>query len=309
MPFIQKDLPQYHYADDDGLIGLRGAMYYFQNIHTWHLHSIDKGNDVLPQKYEAGWIYTRYHVVLKQKMDYRGELTLRAWMEPYRQPVLVNENIEILQHGKIAACGKLECCVFSLARQRPLRLTAVDFPENFAEDVPNDIPDFLGIEKTADGTEERYIRTVRASDLDVNRHMNNLHYIAMFQDACDSSFWRDFSPKEMEICFMSQCKESNLGPQQNDRRCCAFRRAAPEWTDCFRGRFQEIISLRLIKQNRVGVSHQYAYLNLYFAQNALIASLANAAVPSPPALSMLAVISLPAAYICPRLERICLEQV
>ena len=207
MPFIQKDLPQYHYADDDGLIGLRGAMYYFQNIHTWHLHSIDKGNDVLPQKYEAGWIYTRYHVVLKQKMDYRGELTLRAWMEPYRQPVLVNENIEILQHGKIAACGKLECCVFSLARQRPLRLTAVDFPENFAEDVPNDIPDFLGIEKTADGTEERYIRTVRASDLDVNRHMNNLHYIAMFQDACDSSFWRDFSPKEMEICFMSQCKE------------------------------------------------------------------------------------------------------
>ena len=46
-----------------------------------------------------------------------------------------------------------------------------------------------------------------ASDLDVNRHMNNLHYIAMFQDACDSSFWRDFSPKEMEICFMSQCKE------------------------------------------------------------------------------------------------------
>ena len=70
MPFIQKDLPQYHYADDDGLIGLRGAMYYFQNIHTWHLHSIDKGNDVLPQKYEAGWIYTRYHVVLKQKMDY-----------------------------------------------------------------------------------------------------------------------------------------------------------------------------------------------------------------------------------------------
>ena len=175
MPFIQKDLPQYHYADDDGLIGLRGAMYYFQNIHTWHLHSIDKGNDVLPQKYEAGWIYTRYHVVLKQKMDYRGELTLRAWMEPYRQPVLVNENIEILQHGKIAACGKLECCVFSLARQRPLRLTAVDFPENFAEDVRNDIPDFLGIEKTADGTEERYIRTVRASDLDVNRHMNNLH--------------------------------------------------------------------------------------------------------------------------------------
>ena len=69
--------------------------------------------------------------------------------------MLVNENVEILQHGKVAACGKLECCVFSLARQRPLRLTAVDVPENFAEDVPNDIPGFLGIARTADGTEER----------------------------------------------------------------------------------------------------------------------------------------------------------
>lgn len=45
------------------------------------------------------------------------------------------------------------------------------------------------------------------SDLDVNRHMNNLRYIEMFQDAYDSSFWREFAPTEMEIRFMSQCKE------------------------------------------------------------------------------------------------------
>ena len=207
MPFIQKDMPQYHFADDDGLIGLRGVMHYFQNINTWHFHSVNKGNDVLPQQYQAGWVYTRYHALLKQKIDYMDELTLKAWMEPYRQPVLVNENVEILQHGKLAACGKMECCVFSLTRQRPLRLSAVEFPEDFTDDIPNDIPDFLGIDKSADGTEERYIRKVRTSDLDVNRHMNNLRYIEMFQDAYDSSFWRDFSPKEMEICFMSQCRE------------------------------------------------------------------------------------------------------
>lgn len=207
MPFIQKDLPQYHYADDDGLIGLRGVMHYFQNINTWHFHSVNKGNDVLPQQYEAGWIYTRYHAVLNRKIDYMGELTLKAWMEPYRQPVLVNEDVEIMQHGKLVACGKMECCVFSLTRQRPLRLSAVDFPEDFTEDVPNSIPDYLGIGKTADGTEERYIRKVRTSDLDVNRHMNNLRYIEMFQDAYDSGFWREFAAKEMEICFMSQCKE------------------------------------------------------------------------------------------------------
>ena len=207
MPFVQKDMPQYHYADDDGLIGLRGIMHYFQNIHTWHLHSVNKGNDAIPQQYGAVWVYTRYHVLMKQKIDYTDELTLKAWMEPYRQLVLVNENVEIYQHGKLAACGKLEGCVFSLTRQRPLRLGAIDFPEDFAEDIPNEIPDFLNIPKTAEGTESRYIRTVRTSDLDVNRHMNNLRYIEMFQDAYDSSFWRDLAPTEMEIRFMSQCKE------------------------------------------------------------------------------------------------------
>ena len=207
MPFIQKAMPQYRDADEDGLIGLRGVMRYMQDIHTWQMHSVNKGNDVLPARYGAGWVYTRYHIVLFQRMDYTDSLTLKAWMEPYRQPVLVNVNVEVSQHGQVAACGKLETCIFSIVRQRPMRLSAVEFPENFAEDIPNTIPDFLGIEKSADGDEERYLRSVRVSDLDVNRHMNNLRYIEMFQDAHDSQFWKEFGAREMEICFMSQSRE------------------------------------------------------------------------------------------------------
>ena len=210
MPFIQKTMPQYRDADEDGLIGIRGLTRYCQDIHTWYMHSIDKGNDVLPEQYGAGWIYTRYHVQLKQKIDFRDEVTLRTWMEPYRQPVLVNIDVEIEQHGQQAGCARLESCLFSLTRQRPLRLSAVDFPENFPEEVQNQIPDFWGIEKTADGTAARYLRIVRTTDLDKNRHMNNLRYVEMFEDAHDSAFWRSFAPKEMEICFMSQCREGEM---------------------------------------------------------------------------------------------------
>ena len=49
MPFHQTIYPQFRDADPDGLVGLRGAMRYFQDIHTWFFHAIDKGNDVLPQ--------------------------------------------------------------------------------------------------------------------------------------------------------------------------------------------------------------------------------------------------------------------
>ena len=207
MPFTQITMPQYRDADEDGLIGLRGVTRYCQDIHTWYMHSVNKGNDVLPEQYGAGWIYTRYRVQVCHKMDYTDQLSLRTWMEPYRQPVLVNINVEITQHDRIAATGKLETCLFSLTRQRPLRLSAVEFPENFAEDLPNTIPDFSRLEKTADGMESRYIRTVRTSDLDKNRHMNNLRYVEMFQDAHDSAFWDAFQAKELEICFLSQSRE------------------------------------------------------------------------------------------------------
>lgn len=47
MPFEQTILPQYRDADPDGLIGLKGCMHYFQDIHTYYMHSIHKGNDRL----------------------------------------------------------------------------------------------------------------------------------------------------------------------------------------------------------------------------------------------------------------------
>ena len=98
-------------------------------------------------------------------------------------------------------------CVFSLTRQRPLRLSAIEFPEDFAEETDNDIPGFIGLEKTAEGMEERYQRTVRVSDLDKMGHMTNLRYIEMFQDAHGSQFWKTLNPSEMEISFLSQCRE------------------------------------------------------------------------------------------------------
>ena len=59
MPFAQTVMPQYRDADHDGLIGLKGCMRYFQDAHTWYMHSMNKGNDVLPEQYGAAWIYTR----------------------------------------------------------------------------------------------------------------------------------------------------------------------------------------------------------------------------------------------------------
>ena len=207
MPFTQTVMPQYRDADHDGLIGLKGCMRYFQDVHTWYMHSMNKGNDVLPEQYGAAWIYTRYQISLARKLDYTEPIQLCAWIAPSRSPVRVPIFVTIRQHDQLAAQGQMESCLFSLTRQRPLRPQAVELPENLAEELPNTIPAFSPLEASAEGMEERYTRTVRVTDLDKSRHMTNLRYIEMFQDAYDSAFWEAFAPKQMELRFLSQCRE------------------------------------------------------------------------------------------------------
>ena len=147
MPFTQAVMPQFRDADEDGLIGIRGCMRCFQDIHTWYMHSMDKGNDVLPEQYGAAWIYTRYQIRLHRKMDYSGPMTLSTWIEPGRQQARVTLNVTIRQGGDLTAEGRLESCIYSLTQRRPLRLSAVEFPENLAEDLPHEIPAFRKLGK------------------------------------------------------------------------------------------------------------------------------------------------------------------
>ena len=99
MPYTQTIQPQFRDADEDSLTGLRSCLRWFQDIHTWYMEDIDKDNDVLPERYGAAWVYTRYRLRVFHKLDYTDSATLTTWMEPYCQPALVKQNLLIHQHG------------------------------------------------------------------------------------------------------------------------------------------------------------------------------------------------------------------
>ena len=207
MPFHYKVKPEYRDADPDGLVGLRGYAHYCQDAHTNFMLSINKGNDVLPKQYGAGWVYTRYRVRLFEKAGFSAPVAIQAWMVPYHQPVLADIDLLLTIEGRPAAEARMECCVFSLARRRPIRFSAIELPETLPEDIQNTIPDYFTVDKTAEGMTERYQRTVRYSDLDVMGHMNNQRYIEMFADAYPRDFWERLGPRDMQINFLSQSME------------------------------------------------------------------------------------------------------
>ena len=50
-------------------------------------------------------------------------------------------------------------------------------------------------------------RKVMFSDLDQNGHMNNSRYLEWMYDLLDSSFHRDHTPRELNICYHAEAKE------------------------------------------------------------------------------------------------------
>lgn len=206
MIFTQTVYPQFRDADIDGLVGLKGCMRNFQDVHGSFMYHLCKGNDSIIEKYGAAWVYTRYHVSLYDKLDY-APAEARCVIEPYRHPVVADAVIELNQHGRAAAAARLQTCLISLERQRPVKFDAIEFPDDIAESPDFSVPAFLRPAASDENMSERYKKTVRASDLDKSGHMTNLKYIDMFIDGYDSSFWRAFGAKEMEISFITQCRE------------------------------------------------------------------------------------------------------
>ena len=51
-------------------------------------------------------------------------------------------------------------------------------------------------------------RTVRFSDLDSNRHMNNCRYMQWVDDLLDADFHEANCPKELLVCYLSEARES-----------------------------------------------------------------------------------------------------
>ena len=180
MPFVQEYWPQIRDTDLDGFVGLRGGLRCFQDVYTGFMYSLGKGNDVLPVRYGAVWVYTHCLIRMDKKLEYGAPAALSAWIEPGNQPARVLLGVTITQRGEIAARGRIDTCVFSLSERRPLRPRDIEFPDGLAEDVPNSIPPFSRLERGTEGMEKRYEKTVRFSDLDSSRHMNNLRYFEMF---------------------------------------------------------------------------------------------------------------------------------
>ena len=199
--------PQYREADNDGLIGMKGYLNYFQDMAGLFIHQIGKGNDVLRKDYHTFWMYTKYKMHMEKKADFKQCLHMETCVKKTKHSAVLNQELLITREGETYAHGELESCFFNLDQERLVRPSFVDFPAGIEEEKDIEQRPFYKFPKNVQNMEYCYSYVVRYTDLDGNHHMTNLHYINLLLDSCDSQFYEEHQLTDLEIHFVNQSYE------------------------------------------------------------------------------------------------------
>lgn len=209
MTFAKTKTPLYSESEIDIHIGPRSYLYYFQDLSAQHFASFGKGNDRIPYEYGICWILSKYHVKVLERATFNEQLEMETWLEPSRSPVRLQPNLRISCKGKVYATGQMELCLANVKDQKLERLSAIDFPDDVTEHCDADVPRVRKLRVDREGMQPAYTYTVRYSDLDNNRHMNNLHYIDLVENVFGSGFYAQHPISEMELEYVNQCYEGD----------------------------------------------------------------------------------------------------
>ncbi len=195
-------LPRFRESEADGLVSTKGYFYYFQDIAAGFYHEMGKGNNRIPQKYGVSWVYSKYKLKIYDKCDFDHIIHIATWVSKL-DAVRSWQEMRITRGEDLLCEGRLESCVVDMQAKKIEKLSCIELPDDLAEGDLTVEP-FTRRLKPSNTKEYRCSHTVEYTDIDLSRHMNNLHYVDMFMNAFDPDFYDRFFITDFEIHYINQ---------------------------------------------------------------------------------------------------------
>jgi len=164
-------------------------------------HALELSFDITDlKKQNLTWVLHRLHIRMYRYPDWRQKITIETWpshgdrLRAYRDYRITDSS------GKELGVALSYWMIMDLESRRPQRM-----PKEVLELGLPDIPHTLPIQKSRFKPDKKINFThqieVRKSDLDMNNHVNNVHYVQWMLDMLPGN-----SPaiEEMDIYFMAE---------------------------------------------------------------------------------------------------------
>ncbi len=176
----------------------------FQEAVTQHTRALGVGADTIIQTINAKWVITRVRFEIEGALCVGDEYTVSTW--PLAAgPLRFGRTFMLEKNGQIIAKAFTEWCLLDAKTDEVLRSSVLTMPiDEYLTDKAI-IGKFSGAK--AKTPTLVYTHTVRASDLDINRHVNNITYIKFALDCLSAKELEKTDIKSFEMYYTSQCFE------------------------------------------------------------------------------------------------------
>ncbi len=193
----------YQYVDADFRIKNSAMLSMFEDMAG--MHGSLAGEDV--RTADTVWILTSYKIDVKKRPEYGEYVTVCTWSRSIRGLLAFREFEIRSKDGELLVCALSEWAHISKADKRPARVT----PElEAAYGSEPDHSNFAGARVRATREPAEYSNTcdftVYRNWIDVNRHMNNVHYAELAEMAMPEDAAKSISELGFEIYYRKEIK-------------------------------------------------------------------------------------------------------
>ena len=170
-----------------------------------HSNKILLDHDTMQKESNAFWVITKLKVKLKKQVSSGNYLKVATWTQPLTSS-RANRSFKVKQQNTVVATGIAEWCCLDFSTRKVRKLSSIKYPD--LEMVENSEPKLCFENLNKQFCEENFVysRTISLTDIDINKHTNNLKYNLIALDALTLEEFDQMLIDEYEIHFINETK-------------------------------------------------------------------------------------------------------
>lgn len=195
-------------VDFSGKTNVANIMTIFQQAVTEHTVVLGVNAPAVKEKLNAKWVITRVRFEINECLSIGDSYTVKTW--PLEAKMLrFGRSFIIEKEGRRIASAYTEWCLLDIDTDEVIRAKNLTMPiETYLTDKVITHP-FSQKRVEMGKSDAVYTKIIRAGDLDINRHVNNISYIKMALDCFDTNELESTDFKSFEMYYLSQCYEKD----------------------------------------------------------------------------------------------------
>lgn len=189
-----------HEVDFNQEMKISEVMNLLQDLATQHADLLDFGYEHLLKKNQF-WVLSRLRIEISRRPKWKQNLAFKTWTNGL-DGIFPLRNWQLFDKGNLILAGHAQWLILDGSTHRAIRPNKADFEGKTMDSIASTAP-CKKLKTFTDGNLLAEYPT-RISDLDMNKHVNNVNYFGWIMDSLGLEFATRYYPSVLEINFLKE---------------------------------------------------------------------------------------------------------